>query len=158
MEAVVHLLPEDVGVDDANVQQAPEDVFPPPPASTTHTIVRPELVHPVDTTHQGVVLPDTAWSWHVTRHVVPPHLSHHIQPLVVRRNHVDVTSRLSRHLTNMTLSSFVHLMYSPGFSFPDASLLGYSRRCALVVPQRYVFTAKRKMLKLPISQRNQVRI
>ena len=88
---MVHLLPEDVGVDDANVQQAPEDVFPPPPASTTHTIVRPELVHPVDTTHQGVVPPDTAWSWHVTRHVVPPHLSHHIQPLVVRRNHVDVT-------------------------------------------------------------------
>ena len=42
-EVMVDLLPEDVGVDDANVQRAPEDVFPPPPASTTHTVVGPKL-------------------------------------------------------------------------------------------------------------------
>ena len=42
-EVVVDLLPEDVGVDDAIVQQAPEDVFPPSPVSTTHTVVGPKL-------------------------------------------------------------------------------------------------------------------
>ena len=42
--------------------------------------------HPVDTSHQGVVPPDTVWSYHVTLHVVPPHLSHHIQPLIFSRN------------------------------------------------------------------------
>ena len=42
-EVVVDLLPDDVGVDDANVQQGPEDVFPPSPVSTTHTVVGPRL-------------------------------------------------------------------------------------------------------------------
>ena len=61
---MVHLLPEDVGIDDVNVQHTPEDVFPPPPASTAQTVVGPKLVHPVDTTDQGVIPSDTAWSWH----------------------------------------------------------------------------------------------
>ena len=38
-DANVQQAPEDVGVDDANVQRAPEDVFPPSPVSTTHTVV-----------------------------------------------------------------------------------------------------------------------
>ena len=95
-EGVVHLLPEDGGVDDANVQRVPEDVFPPPPASTAHTLVSLSIL---STPSFRVILPDTAWSWHVTRHIVPPQLSHHMQPLIVRRNHVDVTpiSPLHQH-------------------------------------------------------------
>ena len=36
--------PQDVGVDDAHIQDAPEEVLPPLPASTPHPVVRPHLV------------------------------------------------------------------------------------------------------------------
>ena len=43
-QVLVGHLPEDVSVDDANVQQPPEDVFPPPLARVSHTVIGTKLV------------------------------------------------------------------------------------------------------------------
>ena len=62
-EVLVGHLPEDVSVDDANVQQPPEDVFPPPIARTSHTVICTKLVQAVDPAHQSVVSLDAGGHW-----------------------------------------------------------------------------------------------
>ena len=56
---VIGLLPEDVRVDNANVQQPPEDILPPPDTGTTNTVVGPHLVEPVHSSQPPVVALDT---------------------------------------------------------------------------------------------------
>ena len=43
-QVLVGRLPEDVSIDDANVQQPPEDVFPSPLARVSHTVIGTNLV------------------------------------------------------------------------------------------------------------------
>ena len=85
-------LPEDVGVDDADVQQPPEDVLPPPDAGTTNTVVGPQLVEPVHSSHPPVVVLDTGGCRQLDFRVIPPDRLHHVQPLVIGCHNEDVTT------------------------------------------------------------------
>ena len=84
-------LPEDVSIDHADVQHPPEDVLPPPPASPAHTVVGPQLVEPVDPSHQAVVPLHARRNGQVNLGVVSSHTPHHIQPSIVSGDHEYVT-------------------------------------------------------------------
>ena len=105
-QMVIGHLPEDVGVDDADVQQPPEDVLPPPDAGTTNTVVGPQLVEPVHSSHPPVVALDTGGCQQLDFRVIPPHRLHHVQPLVIGCHHEDITTvpPLHQHDTGAALS------------------------------------------------------
>ena len=120
--------PQDVGVDEADVE-----VLPPTPASTPHPVVRPQLFEAVHAPHVLVVRADA----HRHRHVLD--LS------ICRLRRVDRTksspaslvaimwtSRLSCYFSNITPSSFIYLADSRA----AASVFGNSRRVASVGPHR----------------------
>ena len=136
--------PQDVGVDQADVEDTPKAVSPPTPTCTPHSVVGPQLIKLVDATHVLVVASYTHWhrqdSWRlrrVCRTKSSPAL------LVAMRN----TLRLSRHLTSITPSSFRHLADPLCRSRTSPSELGNSRRVARVVPQRYVLACSRSAAK-----------
>ena len=62
-QVLVGHIPEDVSVVDANVQQPPEDVFPPSLARASHIVTGTKLVQPVDPAHQFVVSLDAGGHW-----------------------------------------------------------------------------------------------
>ena len=78
--------PQDVGVDDADVDEPPEEVLPSTPARTPHPVVGVQLIESVDPTHVFVIAANTDRQRQVDQLAVPPRPSHEVFAGVVRSN------------------------------------------------------------------------
>ena len=70
--------PQDVGVDQADVEDTPEEVPPPTPTCTPHSIVGPQLIKLVHATHVFVVDAYTHMDRQVDHLVVAARLPHEV--------------------------------------------------------------------------------
>ena len=69
-------LPQSAGVDDADVEEGREEVFPPSLARPAYSIVGPHLVKVVDSSHRLVIADNTCRHLQVDILVVATRLSH----------------------------------------------------------------------------------
>ena len=87
---MVAQLPQCARIYDADVQEGPEEVFPPFLARPTHNVVGPHLVKVVDSPHGLVVAHNTGRDIQVDVLVVATGLSHDVSASIIRGDHVHV--------------------------------------------------------------------
>ena len=83
--------PQNISVHDGDVEETPEQVFPPSPPRTTDGEIRSHLIHPVNTAHGCVVPLDAVWHGQLDQQVLPSYFLHAILPVIVSGNEADVT-------------------------------------------------------------------
>ena len=82
--------PHDVGVDEADVEDTPEEVFPPTPACTPHSVIGAQLIEAVHAPHVAVIVPDAHRHRHVLDLPVASGRPHEVLAGVVGGHHEDV--------------------------------------------------------------------
>ena len=92
---------QNVSVDETDVEDVPEQVFPSTPASSPNTIVGSHLVEPIHSSHVAVVASDTDGRKQVDDLSVATCCSHGVVPGVIGGNHANVTlvTPLAKHDT-----------------------------------------------------------
>ena len=83
--------PEDVSIDEANVDQAPKEVLPSFWLRPAHAVVRPHLVHVIDPSHQAVVGADAGRHGQLQLLALASSLHHFVATAIVRHHHVHIS-------------------------------------------------------------------